>query len=205
MTFSATTHDVPVPLLNAQAQKSSRIKANSNIESARRPQRYRYGRCRRRRQRQIDHRWSWCPARVLRHNIVNAAAAATAAAATTATIIGTVVVVVTVVSPAISIFPGRVRHVRSGFKKKEGRSTRGGEKEDPSTAKSQFLQYLHGFLPTIASTRPGKASSSAGWTASVQRDSETGEYNCIEAGALMLADNGIICCIDIFDKVWMVQ
>jgi cobalamin biosynthesis protein CbiD len=53
----------------------------------------------------------------LRHNIVNAAAAA-AAAATTATIIGTVVVVVVVVSPAISIFPGRVRHVRSGFKKK---------------------------------------------------------------------------------------
>ena len=63
---------------------------------------------------------------------------------------------------------------------------------DPSSAKSQFLKCINKFVPRSVYTN-GKTTSAAGLTASVTRD-ESGNVG-IEAGALMLADNGI-CCID---------
>jgi DNA replication licensing factor MCM6 len=61
---------------------------------------------------------------------------------------------------------------------------------DPSTAKSQFLKSVQQFMPRSVYTS-GKTTSAAGLTATVTRD-ENGEVG-IEAGALMLADNGICC------------
>lgn len=69
---------------------------------------------------------------------------------------------------------------------------------DPSTAKSQFLKFVEQ-TAAIAVYTSGKGSSAAGLTASINKDSTTGEFQ-IEGGALVLADGGIVC-IDEFDKM----
>ncbi|EPY19449.1 minichromosome maintenance protein 2 [Strigomonas culicis] len=69
---------------------------------------------------------------------------------------------------------------------------------DPGCAKSQFLKFVEKTADRTVFTT-GRGSTAVGLTASVHKDSVTGDF-VLEGGALVIADRGC-CLIDEFDKM----
>ena len=70
---------------------------------------------------------------------------------------------------------------------------------DPGVAKSQFLDFVTGFAPRAIKVAGG-STSAAGLTGAAVHDDFDGKW-AIEAGAMTMAGEGGICCVDEMDKM----
>ena len=70
---------------------------------------------------------------------------------------------------------------------------------DPSTGKSQLLKLISSIIPR-GKYVGGRGATAAGLTATVVKDEEFGGGWMLEAGAMVLANKGVLC-IDEFDKM----
>ena len=97
---------------------------------------------------------------------------------------------------ALQLFGGVRKEIQDGYLRGDIHLLLVG---DPGTAKSQLLNYIQKMSPRGVMTT-GKSSTAAGLTAAAIPDEhEKGRWN-LEAGALVLADMGIVC-IDEIDKM----